>query len=89
MLKAHVAELTQSEPARTHSLEYLVRTAGLQLPPEIQDFVGEIANGSVPTRYTDDLEEQLRTYSRDVAERCLGSAEEALTWLREHPSLKE
>ncbi len=89
MLKAHVTEVIQAEPAKTHSLAYLVRKAGLELPPEIGDFLGEISNGSVPTRYPSSVEELLDELTREVAEHCLRSAEEAMRWLKEHPNLKE
>ncbi len=89
MLKAHVAEITQSEPRKTHSLVYLVRKAGVQLPPEIREFLGEISDGSVRSRYPGNFAVFLGSLTREVAERYLKSTEEAMRWLREHPNLKE
>ena len=89
LLKAHVTEVTQEEPAKTHSLMYLVRKAGLDVPLEINDFLGEITNGSVPTRYPDGAGELFTKYTREVAEGCLRSTREAMKWLREHANLKE
>lgn len=88
MLKAHVTEVTQSAPAKTHNLMYLVRKAGLQVPPEALDFLGEASNGSVPARYPDDMQKLLADTTREVAERWLRSTEEALEWLRNHENLK-
>ena len=89
MLKAHVTEVVRAEPAKTHNLMYLVRKAGLDVPSEMNDFLGGISNGSVPTRYPERLEKLVDRYPREVAERYLRSTEEAIQWLRDHPNLKE
>ena len=88
-IKAHVAEVTQTTPAKTHNLMYLVRKAGLTPAKELAGFLGDVTNESVPTRYPDDPEELLTKYTREVAESCLCSTREAMRWLREHPNLKE
>ncbi len=88
MLKAHVAEVTCTTPARTHNLMYLVRKAGLSLSKEMAGFLGDITNESVPTRYPDDPRLPLTKYTREVAESCMRSTEEAFKWLAEHPNLK-
>ncbi len=89
LLKAHVAEAIQAEPARTHSLMYLVRKAGLEVPSELLDFVGKISNASVHTRYPDDFSKLLGDYPRHVTELYMKSTEEVFRWLKEHPNLKE
>lgn len=89
LLKAHVTEVTKTEPAKTHSLMYLVRKAGLSPTREMAGFLGDISNESVPTRYPDGAGELLTEYTREVAENCLRSTREAMKWLREHPNLKE
>lgn len=82
MLKAHVTEVTQEMPVKTHDLIYLVRKAGLNLPPEHLDFVGQINNASIPTRYPEDLQRALSEYPRPVAEGYLRKTEELMKWLR-------
>jgi len=89
MLKAHVAEVIRAEPAKTHSLPYLIRKAGLDVPPEMREFLGGITNGSAPARYPDNIEELLGIHTCDVAEEVMRSTREAFTWLKEHPNLKE
>lgn len=89
MLKAHVTEVMQSKPAKTHSLPYLVRKAGLDVPPEMRRFFGEITNGCVPMRYPDNIEELLNTRTRDVAEEVMRFTREAIKWLKDHPNLQE
>ncbi len=89
MLKAHVTEVIQAEPAKTHSLTYLVRKAGLDVPPQVGRFLGGISNGSVPTRYSGNFGEFLAEVTREVAEHCLQVTEETMKWLKDHPNLKE
>ncbi len=89
LLKAHVAEVTQTTPAKSHNLMYLVRKAGLTPAKELAGFLGDVTNESVPTRYPDDPEELLTKYTREVAESCLRSTREAFRWLKKHPNLKE
>lgn len=38
MLKAHVTEATQSIPAKTHDLIYLIKKVNLELPTEYLEF---------------------------------------------------
>lgn len=42
ILKAHVTEVTQTIPANTHDLIYLVKKCGFELPESYLDFVGKI-----------------------------------------------
>ncbi|MCK6567556.1 MAG: DNA-binding protein [Chloroflexi bacterium] len=89
MLKAHVAEATQSLPIKTHDLIYLVKTSGLELQEDHLDFIGKINTASIPTRYPDDLERALKDYPKPVAQEYLNQTQEILKWLKEHPNLNE
>lgn len=51
LLKAHVAEVTQTVPIKTHDLIYLVKKCELELPENHLDFIGKINTASIPTRY--------------------------------------
>jgi HEPN domain-containing protein len=89
MLKAHVAEVTQSVPPKSHDLIYLLRKGGLVgMPRQHLDFIGKINNASIPTRYPDDLRRALREYPEEVARDYLKQTEEALQWLRKHQNLQ-
>ncbi len=89
MLKAHVTEVIREEPARTHSLEYLIRKAKLDPPPEMREFLGKITSQSVPIRYPGDFGEFLADLTPEVAEQYLRSTAETMKWLKEHPNLTE
>ena len=88
MLKAHVTEVTESIPPRTHDLIALVRRSGLDLPQANLEFIGRINNASVPTRYPDDLQRVLQEYTEQVARRYLDQTEETVRWLGQHPNLR-
>ena len=89
MLKAHVAEVTQTLPIKTHDLIYLVKTSGLKLPEKHLDFLGKINTASIPTRYPDDLQRSLKEYPKSVAKDYLAKTQEILQWLRQHPNLNK
>lgn len=88
MLKAHVAEATQSIPAKTHDLIYLVKKSGLVVPQSYLEFIGKINNASVPTRYPEDLQRIIAQYPEAIARDYLERTEEVLQWLRQQPNLK-
>ncbi len=88
MLKAHFTEATQSVPAKTHDLIYLVKKSGLDLPQSYLEFIGKINNASVPTRYPEDLQRMITQYPDSVVRDYLEKTEEALGWLRQHPNLQ-
>jgi HEPN domain-containing protein len=89
MLKAHVAEVTQSVPIKSHDLIYFVKASGLVLSKEHLDFIGKINTASIPTRYPDDLQRTLKEYPKSVAKDYLSQTKEILKWLKEHPNLSE
>ena len=67
LLKAHVTEATQSIPAKSHDLIYLVKKSGLNLPQSYLEFVGKINTASIPTRYPEDLRRAIAEYPEPVA----------------------
>lgn len=89
LLKAHVAEFTQTVPIKTHDLIYLVKKCELELPEKYLDFIGKINTASIPTRYPDDLQRSLKEYPKSVAKSYLRQTVELMEWLKQHPSLNE
>jgi HEPN domain-containing protein len=83
VLKAHVVEATQSTPAKSHDLIYLVKKSGLSLPQPYLEFVGKINNASIPTRYPDDLKRAIAEYPEPVARDYLSHTEKVVEWLRQ------
>jgi len=89
LLKAHVAEVTQTVPIKTHDLIYLVKKSGLDLPENYLDFIGKINTASIPTRYPDDLQRALKEYPKSVAKDYLTQTTELQEWLKQHPNLSK
>ncbi len=88
ILKAHVTEITQTVPAKTHDLIYLIKKSGLALPQSYLEFIGKINNASIPTRYPEDLQRMLEQYPDSVARDYLKMTEEVVRWLKQHANLK-
>jgi len=89
ILKAHVAEVTQTLPIKTHDLIYLVKKCELKLPETYLDFIGKINTASIPTRYPDDLQRSLKEYPKSVAKDYLSQTQEIIKWLKGHPNLNK
>jgi len=89
MLKAHVTEIMQTIPIKTHDLIYLVKKSGLTMVQAHLEFIGKINTASIPTRYPEDLELAIRDYPEPVAEEYLHQTEEIIQWLKQHPILKQ
>jgi len=88
LLKAHVTEVTQSIPAKSHDLIYLVKKGQLDLPLSHLEFIGKINNASIPTRYPDDLQRMLSEYPKLIVRDYLKQTKEVIQWLRQHPNLQ-
>ena len=87
MLKAHVTEVTQTIPPKTHDLGYLIRISGLQVPANYLTFIGQIDNARIPTRYPTDLQRVMRSFPEPVVREYLRQTTEILEWLKQHPTL--
>lgn len=89
MRKAHVTEVTQAVPVKTHDLIYLAGKGRLEIPQDFLEFIGKINTANIPTRYPEDLQRTLRDYPKSVASSYLKQTEEVLKWLGRHPNLKQ
>lgn len=89
MLKAHVAEITQEVPIKTHDLIYLVKKCELEVPENHLDFIGKINTASIPTRYPEDLQRSLKEYPKSIAKDYLDQTMELVKWLKQHQNLNK
>ena len=78
MLKGCVVEYTDIFPPYTHSLTKLISVAAIELPKDLNDFVAELSEQSVVTRYP----ENLKQFTREQAGLCLEQTEKVLSWLK-------
>ena len=88
LLKAHVTEIIQAVPAKTHDLIYLIKKAELEMSDDYLEFIGRINNASIPTRYPDDVRRAVQDYPESVAREYLKKTDEIIQWLKEHQNLK-
>ena len=89
LLKAHVAEVTQTLPIKTHDLIYLVKKCGMAVSEDHLDFIGKVNTASIPTRYPDDLQRALKEYPKSVAKDYLDQTTELVQCLKQHPNLSK
>lgn len=82
-LKGLYAKGFKKDPLKTHDLSYLAKKIELKLPGLHLDFLEDLNDLSVPTRYPDELENLLRQYKKDRAQRVLNQTKELLLWLKE------
>jgi HEPN domain-containing protein len=82
ILKAHIAESTERLPPKSHDLIYLVKKSGLTPPQSHLEFIGQINNASIPTRYPEDLQRSLKEYPEPIVRAYLERTQEIVEWLR-------
>lgn len=81
VMKAKVEEITGKAPPKTHDLRRLMRLAQLAPDDTTEDFVLEVSNLSVVTRYPEDFQTMLKDFSRERAEFTLSKAIEVFQWI--------
>lgn len=82
-LKGLYTKSFQKDPAKTHDLNYLCKKINIRLPEELQKFMDDLNDLSVPTRYPDELEKLLKQYNKIRTERILKLTKDLLSWLKE------
>lgn len=55
--KAKVEEITGETPPKTHNLRYLLQLARLEPDEKVFEFISELSDVSIVTRYPEDFEE--------------------------------
>lgn len=84
-LKACVVEFTDRFPPYSHSLTYLLQIGGVEMPPDLSDFVFTISDLNVATRYPEDL----KRFQRAQAGKYLDRTREVFSWLRQRLTSNE
>jgi HEPN domain-containing protein len=63
-------------------LNYLCEEINLEIPEKFQDFIDNLNNLSVPTRYPDELERLLQDFKKGVTKKTYNQTKELLQWLK-------
>ena len=82
-LKGLYARKFEVNPSKTHNLNYLCEEMSLEIPEEFQNFMDNLNNLSVPTRYPDELEKLLKDFKKGVTKKIYKQTKELLKWFRE------
>ncbi len=62
ILKAKVEEISGKTPPRTHNLRYLAKLSGIEFSEKMFTFLSKLSDVSVPTRYSEDFAELVKSY---------------------------
>ena len=82
-LKGLYAKNLKKDPPKVHNLNYLCEKIELELEKKMQDFIDNLNDLSVPTRYPDEMERLLKDYKKGATEKVLEKTKELLSWLKQ------
>lgn len=80
-LKANAHEVTNEVPPKTHDLEFLLSITQLSPEKEIEEFLAELSNLSVLTRYPIDFHKTQKEFTQERAKAILDKTREVFIWM--------
>jgi len=80
-LKALIVERTGKFPPRIHNLPRLAKPAKLELDAAQMDFLADLSNYYIQTRYPEEISSMATSLTREKAEQTLRMTEDMATWL--------
>lgn len=87
-LKAVYFLKLKKEPPKIHDLKALAKMMNLEIPEEIEPFVGKLTAISIPARYPEELKRTLKGYDRIKTKAILADSEKVLRWLKNKSTRK-
>ncbi len=69
-------------PPKTHSLAAFLKMNELKPPPSVGEFITDLDQAGVATRYPEELEKLRASYPRPIVEKILSQTMEALVWVK-------
>lgn len=81
-LKGLYSKKLQKDPPKSHNLMYFISKAGLMLPEEIQEFLFDINQASIPTRYPENLSKISKEYTSGRVTEIIINSREVLAWVK-------
>ena len=72
----------QKEPPKFHSLGYFIDACELRIPENMNDYILEISDMAVLTRYPDSLVNLKEEFEKNVTQDLLNKTQEFLKWLK-------
>ncbi len=81
-LKGLYTKKFKKDPPKIHNLNYFCEEIGIDMEKNLQDFIDNLNDLSVPTRYPDELEILLNDYNKQNTKDVLQKTKELLLWLK-------
>lgn len=81
-LKGLYAKKFKKDPPKIHSLNYFCEILGMVLEEELNDFIDNLNDLSIPTRYPDELDRLLGDYEKEGTHKVLEKTKELLLCLK-------
>ena len=88
MIKAIISTQIEGLPPKSHGILYLSEKALVQFPEDLQEFIEQLDNVSVVTRYPEDLKKLSKEFNKNKAEKILSLTRRTLRRLRRDQRLK-
>ena len=88
MIKAIISTEINDLPPKSHSLIYLKKKASIQFSEVLQEFVEQLDNVSISTRYPEDLKRLSKEVNKRKANDVFCLTKKALKWLKKDKRLK-
>jgi len=81
-LKALYVNNLNENPPKVHNLLYLAQNANLKLPLPMREFLENLNEVSISTRYPEELQKLLKEYGKERVKIILDKSREVLKWLK-------
>jgi len=88
MIKAVISTEINGLPPKSHGLLYLSGRASILFPEDLQEFIEQLDNVSVITRYPEDLKKMSKEFNSSKAKEVFDLTRRTLKWLRRDRRLK-
>jgi len=82
-LKGIFTKLTKTQAPKTHDLAYLLKLTKFEIADDIKEFINDLNDLSVPTRYPEELDALIKQYDKNETTKILKKAKGAIKWLKE------
>lgn len=81
-LKGLYSKKLELYPPKSHDLIYLISKLGIKPEENIGDFIDELNDQGVLTRYPNELSSLIKAYNKEKASRILLNTKEVLKWIK-------
>lgn len=70
-------------PPKTHNLVYLINQAGIELPGKFMDFIAQLHEAHITTRYPEEILYLQKSYNKDLTSQILANGREVIEWTKQ------